>query len=438
MEKKTKIWLFVGIFFVLIFIIIAISMISVADEHTENAEITRKCLNNNTLQKLEIKGCYDAYSQKVFLEIYSSSFDVKALGNIGISFFDFSNKYYDVNTFSAKNGSSLHKVDADRKPLDVKLTFENLKLKNYCLYNETISIDYCSSELSGQDVNATITLVNDNVITDFEVVEEENTNDYVSIHLLDKDSVWSASCKSNWKCDNWEECIDGIQKRKCTDYARCPVSINMPKTTKYCNETCEEKWVCFWSSCENGYSFPTCNDINDCGTEYNIPEKISCNKKCTPDITCGEWSSCSIDYSFETLSSFENINNLAGSRTRICSDKNKCVDNYVQTKECSTNIDVYVQEINKCGNKYIGIYSLLDNSLLTVFDKEEKTQSLSIDFTNTIESKYCPYCYNNVLDGDETDIDCGGSCPECKKIVVKYSEDSLIEKIGNFFYSLIS
>ncbi len=44
---------------------------------------------------------------------------------------------------------------------------------------------------------------------------------------------------------------------------------------------------------------------------------------------------------------------------------------------------------------------------------ENKPQySIDLDF-NPEKERYCPWCYNNIKDYDETGVDCGGSCPPC-------------------------
>jgi hypothetical protein len=63
--------------------------------------------------------------------------------------------------------------------------------------------------------------------------------------------------------------------------------------------------------------------------------------------------------------------------------------------------------LNNKTKKDIGIWMILDNT------------------------HYCPSCYNKIKDNDETDVDCGGSCVDCAKII----KESLI--FDNFWKILI-
>lgn len=396
------------------------------------------CTNNPILDNIETAGCYDAFSGNIYVQIYYENSNIAPTGNIRASFFDYMNRDYLITSKNKTNNSYLYEIKATRKPLDLTLIFEDFSSVIYCTNNKTITINYCSNFTSSK-VNATLTLITNESISNFVPVNDYSVSDYISSTLLDKDQVWSAICISSWKCSSWERCVNGLQKRKCTDINKCLVPVNIPRYERYCNGSCQEEWVCDWSTCIDGYSTPACRDLNECGTEHDKPSRIICDKKCTPNIRCGAWTNCSIDYSFESLSSLSN-GMMDGKETRTCVDTNNCINNYIESSECSTSVDIYVREFTKCGEKYVGVYSLLDNSLLASFSKSSKESSaINIDFSSNIQKQHCPYCYDNVLDGDETDVDCGGSCEKCvEKIVIEGYNESLLEKIVNFFSSTFS
>lgn len=396
-----------------------------------------ECIDSNLMNYIKIENCYDAYTKNIFLEI-SLENNVSLKNKINIEFFDFSQKNYDINLDGEK--SYLYKINASRKPLSLDIEFEDLKMQNYCYYKKTLPINYCSRELVSQNLNATINLVTDSNISDFSQIGEPNVfGDFISTDIIDNEKVWESYCQSRWECSLWEQCINGVQKRECKDANKCKIPTNIPNKVRYCNGTCEENWICDWSECIGGYTSPLCTDLSNCGTEYNKPQKIECSRNCVPKINCGEWSECSIEYDFKTLTDFYEKNILEGMRKRMCVDSNKCVNNYIEERSCSTAIDIQIREFTKCGKNYIGIFNILDDFLIASIEKSNSlSHSLKIDFSNIMQTQYCPYCFNGVKDGDETDIDCGGSCKECqeKQVIFNYKEnfyERLFNTIKSFF-----
>lgn len=236
-------------------------------------------------------------------------------------------------------------------------------------------------------------------------------------HLLEldiKEEAWKATCSSTWECTDWEECRGGIQRRTCEDLSNCFIPTEVPETVRYCTETCLEKWSCTWSDCVGGLTTPSCFDENKCGTEFNKPSPISCDfeERCVPEIECSSWAECKTDYSLINAKSQE-IKELPGKTDRICIDKNSCVGAIREVKSCSTGVDIYTQKFSKCGSSYVDVHNKLDGSLvarLEVGTEESPRLNIRLDAGGEI---YCDYCYNGVLDGDEEEIDCGGSCSSC-------------------------
>ncbi len=421
------------VFTILIFIVLLLYLV------LKPSDLNREeCMDYNLINYIKVENCYDAYTKNIFLEI-SIGNNISLENKINIEFFDFSQKEYDIHLDGKK--SYLYKMNASRKPLSLDIEFEDLKMQNYCYYKKTLPINYCSRELISQNLNATISLVTDSNISDFFPVEEFNSfGDFISIDIVDKEKVWASYCQSRWECSTWEQCVDGVQKRECKDSNKCRIPTNIPNQVRHCDGTCEENWMCDWSECVGGYTSPLCTDLNSCGTEYNKPQRIECSKSCTPKINCGDWSDCSIDYNFETLTNFYEKNVLGGMRKRMCVDSNRCVNNYIEEKNCSTAIDVEIREFTKCGRNYVGIFNILNESLIASIEKSNSlSQSLKIDFSNIMQTQYCPYCFNGVKDGDETDIDCGGSCKECqeKRVILNYREN-FYEKSFNIIKSFFS
>ena len=389
--------------------------------HSEESPI---CNDIDAVINLNIVGCYDAYSNSVYLEVVRGS-DLSKWRSMEINFFDFSMQSVSINDIPNFGRSKLYKLDSDRNPLSLNINF--IISEDECDYSKDIRIGYCSSELSSKDINSSLVLVGENLISKFTPIMSTVNTDTVSIDLIDKDSVWIAVCQSNWKCDDWEFCIDDIQKRSCIDVNGCTVPTNIPKRMKYCEENCEENWQCDWTQCEDGFSIPHCKDLNKCGTVYNVPSKVECRKECVPNIVCEDWNLCVPDYNFLTLSENEYL--YGGVQSRICKDSNKCTNDVRETQECSTAVDVYIQPFTKCGEDYIGLYNNLDDSLIANLKQgNEQAPYVNIDLSNIATSPYCNYCFNGILDGDEIDVDCGGSCMMCedRRVVNDFGDGFLV------------
>ena len=54
----------------------------------------------------------------------------------------------------------------------------------------------------------------------------------------------TSTCSPNWECGDWQECIESVQVRACTDLNNCGVQEGMPATSQACvveiTETCSD------------------------------------------------------------------------------------------------------------------------------------------------------------------------------------------------------
>jgi len=74
------------------------------------------------------------------------------------------------------------------------------------------------------------------------------------------------TCTPSWECGEWQECVDGIKARVCTDVNNCDSAEGMPETSQSCTFTNEEE------TCSDGIKNQDEEGI-DCGG--------SCDKKCS-------------------------------------------------------------------------------------------------------------------------------------------------------------
>lgn len=121
---------------------------------------------------------------------------------------------------------------------------------------------------------------------------------------------------------------------------------------------------------------------------------------CTPDWRCSKWSACQ-----------EN-----GTRQLRCIDYNGCnPNNYIKfiTENCTFIPSEYIceekwecTEWSTCINEVHTRTCIDKNSCGTTKNKPAENESCTP----------IPSCFNGIQDGDETGIDCGGSCGACRSI----------------------
>ncbi len=195
----------------------------------------------------------------------------------------------------------------------------------------------------------------------------------------------SEKCTPKWKCSDWSECKDNIQTRNCVDFNNCEQNYT-PVLRRVC---CIEKWDCDWDVCENGISIPTCVDLNNCGTEFNKPQPKNCSqqeknvlerlseKKCSPNVICSEWTECQVEYSLETFSDEKFTSNM---QYRECTDKNDCISDFTETRECKLKEDVTIIKTKIKDKGAIEIYDSKGELVSTVKESYiEETKKVDIN-----------------------------------------------------------
>ncbi|MAG07594.1 hypothetical protein CMI46_02155 [Candidatus Pacearchaeota archaeon] len=91
--------------------------------------------------------------------------------------------------------------------------------------------------------------------------------------------IFTNTCKENWECNEWEECIEEEQTRNCNDLNQCGTEETKPELVKHCVIICEENWQCGeWEECIDNYQIRECTDLNNCDTQETKPNEIQdCN-----------------------------------------------------------------------------------------------------------------------------------------------------------------
>lgn len=413
-----KRWWVIANVFVLVIVVLALALMVWNFSFGEVDVPIEECIEVNRVSSFGVDACYDAYSKRIFLKVQRGHDDYK-VNSLNFMFFDFSEKFYEITDVPEMNGVKAYKISAEKNPQKLEMTLSIVKdfSAPICNGSRKFFVKYCPVGIRENGIDVSMSPLRGVGLEDFVDIGQasiEQDSDVFVLSLAEKEGVWMSQCESRWKCKEWEECVDSIQRRECKDLKNCFVSTEVPATVRYCDGGCSENWECEWSECRGGWTIPKCKDLNDCGTLYNIPQKLECeiDGLCIPDIRCEEWGNCEIDYNFMNLVKGD-ISELKGVRSRVCVDRNSCVDLRKESEDCLFGVDIYTQRFKKCGDSFIGIYNRLNGDLIAKVREGGEDSRLDIYFVAKENEKYCDYCFDGVMNGDEEGVDCGGSCESC-------------------------
>ena len=402
-----------------------------------------ECVDVNNVASFIHNTCYDAYTKSILMEL-ERSYDLYNIKSISISFFDLSEKFHKIIEVPGINQTKSYKISAEKNPENINFKLDIIKdfASPVCSEPRVFFVKYCPPGTSKETIEGGIESGKDSGYVSVGEEPIRGESDTLSINLVEKERIWESKCKSSWTCSEWENCVSGVQKRDCTDKNQCFIPTDLPDFTKFCGGACTERWECSWSDCSGGFTTPTCEDLSRCGTKYNIPQKLECKEekeKCSPDIECTEWTECKADYNFIDL--VTGTEEIRGTKSRVCNDENSCSQTKYETKNCSLGVDIYTRRIRKCGVNYIGIYNKLTNQLIAKIEQSQAKdkQYLNIQITNK-EQEDCDFCFDGVKNGDEEQVDCGGSCQPCnkKQYITPYRKPGLWTKFTNWLKRSIS
>ncbi|MBM3247399.1 hypothetical protein FJZ17_02580 [Candidatus Pacearchaeota archaeon] len=140
-------------------------------------------------------------------------------------------------------------------------------------------------------------------------------------------------------------------------------------------------------------------------------------KECKPSYSCSDWGFCQAKY---TLTNILENNLVIGIQYRYCRDDNSCLPNLLDSQDCVLEKEITTREKIWCNKRFIEVLDTngtvlarLDNGINT---KDSLPQNYLDIKINLLSDGYCPYCFNNKKDYDETGRDCGGSCIPCGQI----------------------
>src|SRR3989344_2569636 len=129
-----------------------------------------------------------------------------------------------------------------------------------------------------------------------------NKNDSDSVSLVN-----SAECFSEYRCEDWGECIEGLRSR-------------------------------------------TCEDMK-CGRRAIIERKFCDELTCKPQIKCSSWGDCI--YIDKTEDILGGKIKFGGYRSRVCRDLTGCIDGFTEESSCEESYDIELREVKECGQRYM-------------------------------------------------------------------------------------
>lgn len=137
-------------------------------------------------------------------------------------------------------------------------------------------------------------------------------------------------------------------------------------------------------------------------------------KDCKPIFICEDWSKCKAIYNLESLLSKELIR---GTRSRSCRDYARCFSDFVEFEDCEIKEEILTKKIAIGDKDYLEVYDIKNNPIARL-EFLNATRKLNIQIISD-KFGYYPYCYNNINDYDEDEIDCvyekDKHCPICEE-----------------------
>jgi len=106
---------------------------------------------------------------------------------------------------------------------------------------------------------------------------------------------------------------------------------------------------------------------------------------------------------------------LEGIQKRDCYDTSGCIDYpVVEEQNCVIDVPVEIREVVSCQETVLEVYEQETQELVSRVRETNNLSGVNVNFIETSQEAYCNYCFNEMQDYDETEVDCGGpNCPEC-------------------------
>ena len=113
MQKK---WVLITnvVVLIIVTIFIAFMVLNFLEDPTPES-VEEDCIEVNKVTSFVYDSCYDAFTKTIFLEVHRS-YDQYKLKGFEFSFFDYSERSYDITDVPMTNGSKAYRISAEKNP----------------------------------------------------------------------------------------------------------------------------------------------------------------------------------------------------------------------------------------------------------------------------------------------------------------------------------
>ena len=147
------------------------------------------------------------------------------------------------------------------------------------------------------------------------------------------------------------------------------------------------------------------------GSESSEEENIYLEENSTferPNPFCGNWTACKAVYNLSEV--IDNQVFFRGEQKREC--KLEGGEVHIEKRGCASKVNIVVKRKDDCFKNYLVVLDANNNTVSRLEFVSGDRSKLNVQLLFD-KSAYCPYCYDQMKDYDETGVDCGGSCSAC-------------------------
>lgn len=161
----------------------------------------------------------------------------------------------------------------------------------------------------------------------------------------------TSTCSPYWECTGWgtceacpttgaQACLGGRSAKRCYDKNVCGIYFGDDFKGDY------RDWKYNWYFDSFNYIFPGTN------TAYkNCEVGVTYQPGCKINYVCGSWSACKSTNAYTPYSCSSSYVDCNGTKSRTCSDTNKCANSYTETVPCLVPPDFTKDPYGwKCGD----------------------------------------------------------------------------------------
>jgi len=287
-ESNKKIWIFVGIFAIVVIALSIFFFIKYSSNTISNDELSAGTYIDLNEDK-EVKFKLGEEEHKIIIDsVINDSIDIIIQSETIIA---------------TLNIGETKKFDLDgNETYDLLVKLKSIVDGKANLFIKKINEVICTEDWNCTEWSGCVNETQTRVCTDLNDcgTEEDKPERSQSCEIV---------CVENWNCTEWSGCVNETQTRVCTDLNDCGTEEDKPEGSQSCEIVCVENWNCTeWSGCVNETQTRVCTDLNDCGTEEDKPEGSQSCEIVTAGlydedplwVQCGDDHDCYYDAAIQT------------------------------------------------------------------------------------------------------------------------------------------